>query len=131
MRMRRMRCMAACERGTAAIEFAIIGLVMMTGSIAALEFGRALYAKNDLSWIADRVARKALLDDEATAEDLAGEAYALFSGNGDELSVVIIEDTFDGAPLRTIRLRRTLRLAIAGLPAPDIELSVTRRAPAR
>ena len=50
------------EHGGVAIEFAIISMLVVSVSLGAVEFGRALQLRNELSSLADRATREILMD---------------------------------------------------------------------
>ncbi len=51
-----------CDKGTAAVEFAFIGLALILGTIGTIEVGRALFLSNELAHAADRAARAVMLN---------------------------------------------------------------------
>jgi len=83
-----------CERGTAAVEFAIIALVLVSLLVAVVDFGRTLYVKNQLSYLADQATRMVLLNPAISDATLETELRAL---PGLYLDVA---DTDDPAPLQ-------------------------------
>ncbi|PZX13120.1 TadE-like protein [Palleronia aestuarii] len=68
--MSRGRRLLRCEAGTAAIEFAFIGLLLFTVTIGLVEAGRAFFLMNELSHAADRAARAVMLNFEIEGDDL-------------------------------------------------------------
>ena len=64
------RRLAGCERGTAAIEFAFIGMLLILGTVGTIEVGRALFMMNELAYAADRAARVVMLKFDTTKTDL-------------------------------------------------------------
>jgi len=112
------------------VEFALIGLVMIVVTLSAIEFGRALYMRNNLSYAADRAARRGLIDKTATTTQLENEARSAFSGSDPtQLTVSIVSETVDEIPVRTISLGHTITLIIPGLTNRGISMSVSRRIP--
>jgi Flp pilus assembly protein TadG len=113
------------------VEFALIGLVMIVLTVGAIEFGRALYLRNNLSFAADRAARRGLIDKTATTVQLENEARSAFSG-GDpaQLTISIVSETIDGIPVQTISLTHSIKLLIPGLTTREISMRVSRRIPA-
>ena len=129
---RLLRHLRRSERGAAAVEFAIISVVLVTALIGIIDFGRTLYVKNQLSWLADRAARAVLIDPDignATIEaDLRDEFSA---GVAEDLSVSLGATSVDGRDYRTLTVTYPITLFIPNLVTSDITLSVTRRIPAR
>lgn len=119
-----------CENGAAAVEFALIGFVMIVVTLGAIEFGRALYLRNNLSFAADRAARRGLIDQKATTVQLENEARLAFSG-GDpaRLTISIVSETVDGVPVQTISLAHSIKLLIPGLTTREISMRASRRIP--
>ena len=60
-----------CQSGAAAIEFAIIALVLVMVCLGVIELGRALFLRNELSFAADFAARKILTDKAEDHEKLS------------------------------------------------------------
>ncbi|MEM7424356.1 MAG: TadE family protein, partial [Pseudomonadota bacterium] len=83
-----------CTRGAAAVEFAIVSVVFVTVCIAVVDFGRTLYVKNQLSFLADIAARQILINPtvpSATLEtDLRNEFVA---GDPASLAIAITNET--------------------------------------
>jgi Flp pilus assembly protein TadG len=120
-----------CENGAVAVEFALVGLVMIVVTLGAIEFGRALYLRNNLSYAADRAARRGLIDRTATTVQLENEAKSVFAGSDPaQMTISIVPETVDGIPVRTISLDHRIKLLIPGLTTQEISMRVTRRIPA-
>jgi Flp pilus assembly protein TadG len=112
------------------VEFALIGFVMIVATLGAIEFGRALYVRNNLSYAADRAARRGLIDKTATTAQLENEARSAFSGSDPtQLTVSIVSETVDDVPVRTISLGHTIKLLIPGLTTRGVSMNVSRRIP--
>jgi Flp pilus assembly protein TadG len=112
------------------VEFALIGLVMIVVTLGAIEFGRALYLRNNLSYAADRAARRGLIDKTATTVQLENEARSAFSGRDPALLKVSIDsETVDGIPVQTISLTHGIKLLIPGLTTQELSMRVSRRIP--
>jgi Flp pilus assembly protein TadG len=118
-----------CECGGAAIEFAIIGSLLVFGCIATLEFGRALYVLNELSYAADVAEREVLMDSEISDADLLSTVHHNFRGDADLMTVVLGEETVDGSKFRTLTINYPISLLIPYFSTKDIGLSVDRRTP--
>ena len=128
--MRTWRRLERCERGAAAVEFALIALALILVSVGVIEFGRGLLLRNELSFAADHGARKVLLD--PTVEDSALQdaiRSALIQAQSELLVVTLGTETADGAQYRTIFLSYPLMLLIPGFSGETISLSLSRRVP--
>ena len=123
--MRMDRGIAGCTRGTAAVEFALISVVLIGLLMGILDFGRTIYVKNQVSYLADRAARKVLLDPDISNSKLEAELRDGFTaGNADDLTVSIA-DKF----LRRRKLSRGHRRLSddAVHPAADLEDAIAQR----
>ncbi len=123
------------EHGGVAIEFAIISMLVVIVSLGAVEFGRALQLRNELSSLADRATREILMDASqtvTTAQKTAAEedVRSLFQGPSPELlQIDLVDESVDGTSFRTLTLTYPVTLLIPKLAAPSITLSVERRTP--
>ncbi|WP_370160912.1 TadE/TadG family type IV pilus assembly protein [Limimaricola soesokkakensis] len=68
--MSALQRLAHCEKGTAAIEFAFIAMLLFLGTIGTIEVGRALFMMNELAYAADRAARVVMLNFQISKDDL-------------------------------------------------------------
>lgn len=128
--MRGLRRLARCERGGAAVEFAIIALALVMVSLGAVEFGRALLVRNDLSFAADFGARKVLNDPTITNSALESEIRANFLvWDTDPLAVTIGSEVVDGREFRTIAMTYPFTPVVPGLTDTVITLKLGRRVP--
>src|SRR5688500_18536323 len=92
-----------CEKGGAAIEFAIVSLAVILLGLGTLEFGRALQMRNELSFAADVGVREVLRDDGISDDALKAKVRAAFrSPNPDLLAVTVGTETVDGVQFRTL-----------------------------
>lgn len=129
--MRRIQRFRGCNRGAAAVEFAIVGTVLITLCIGTIDFGRTLYVKNQISALADQAARKILLEPNIAGATLEAELRDDFSaGNPSHLSVEVATETAGGTNYRVITVGFPMTLFVPGLSSDAISLSVTRRVPA-
>ncbi len=125
-----MRRAVGCERGAAAVEFAIVSVVLITLMIGIVDFGRTLYVKNHLSFLADQAMRTVLVNPGITNAGLEAELRADFSaGEGTDLTVTITSETVGATDFRVLTLDYPITLFIPNLSAGDLTLSVTRRVP--
>ena len=127
MTFRRQFRRAGCESGGVAIEFAIISSLLIFGCTATLEFGRALYLRNQLSYAADTAERKMLLQADISDSEIESTVRSSFRGDSARLTVTLSEDTVDGVKFRTLELRYPLALLIPFRPTASITLGIDRR----
>lgn len=121
----------ACTRGAAAVEFAIISMVLIALTIGIVDFGRTLYVKNQISSLADQAVRKVLIDPGIASATLESELREdFYAGDADNLSVGVSSETVDGISYRIVTVGFPMTLFVPGLSSDAISLSVTRRVPA-
>lgn len=124
------RRFARCERGAAAVEFAIVALLLVLVSLGAIEFGRALLVRNDLSFAADFGARKVLNDPTISHAALEEEIRANFLvAKPDPLELTIGSEVVDGLEFRTIAMSYPFTPLVPGLTDKIITLKLGRRVP--
>ena len=119
-----------CDRGTAAIEFAIISMVLISVCVAIVDFGRTLYVKNQLSFLADQATRQVLLNPNVTNTALETELSGNFTaGDSADLSISVADEAVGGTNYRVITVSYPITLFIPNLASSNINLDVTRRVP--
>ena len=134
--MSRLRDLARREEGVAAIEFAIIGLLLIVVSIGTIEIGRALFLYNELAHAADRAARLILITPDIGDDDLAAQVRENFlTGLAPEDLDVIpgnVVDSDSGIPIafRTVRLAYPFTPMVTGLTLGSFTMTTDRRVPA-
>lgn len=127
---RPLRLLAACTRGAAAVEFAIISVVLIMLLIGIVELGRTLYIKNQISFLADRAARMILIDPNIPQAELESHLRDNFTaGSPDSLAFVPINESVDGTTYRGVTINFPVTLFIPNLGTDSIALSVSRRVP--
>lgn len=128
-----IRCMARlrrCESGTAAIEFAVIALILILVCLGTIEFGRAFFLRNEMSYAADFAARKILTDPTITDAKLDEAVRAAFTGLDPEaVTVTIGSETANGLAFRTVSMEYSMTLLVPGLTEDPVLLSLSRRIP--
>lgn len=118
------------EDGAAAVEFSIISVVLVALLIGIVDFGRTLYVKNQLSYLADQATRKVLIDPAITDATLESELAADFTaGDPTSLTVTLSNATANGNTYRLIDISYPMTLFIPNLSSESINLSVVRRVP--
>lgn len=124
------RRLAREKDGVAAIEFAVVGAVLVVLAIALVELGRVLYIQNDMSYATEIGSRRALVDPALTdsaLEDIIRGKFSAADGGG--LTVVVTQETLDGLPFRRVALSYHVKVAIPGFPGGAIDLEHDRRIP--
>ena len=120
------------EDGTAAIEFGIIGLLLIVVSVGTIEIGRALFLFNELAHAADRAARLILIDPKIPDEDLRDQVRDedLLTGLSPAVLAVIPGEVQDsGISFRTVRLEYLFTPMVSGLTIGSFTISTDRRVP--
>jgi Flp pilus assembly protein TadG len=119
-----------CESGTAAIEFAFVGLIAISLFLGVIEFGRGLYMKNEMSYAADRAARKILTNAAVTDDEVETVMRdAITFGVSANLQITFGTETVDGISFRSLLIRYPVTLLIPGLRNGSFMLTVDRRVP--
>lgn len=118
------------ERGATAVEFAIILVPLILLIIGTIDFGRALYTRNNMIEAADVGARVILLDNSATTEAVAGKIRGAFiAGDEDVLDVGMGTATANGIQFRTIDLSYEFDLLTPFLLTDKVTMTHARRVP--
>ncbi len=127
--MTRLIRLVRCQKGTAAIEFGIIGLVLIIGTVGIIEVGRALFMFNELAHAADRAARVVMLNFEVAESDLTDVVR-----DGDLLTGLIPADVVVGSALpvtgavfRVVTLTYPFTPMVSDLTIGSATLTATRR----
>ena len=119
-----------CDSGVAAIEFAFVGLLAISLILGIIEFGRALFIRNELAFAADIATRKALIAPPKTSDDLdrlEATIREAITFNRDQLKVELQLPSSDG--VMQITLHQPLTLLVPGLYENGITLSLERKIP--
>jgi len=104
------------DRGTTAVEFALIGLPIIILTIGLLEFGRGLHIRNALNDAADRAQRAVLVDHTLSDAELETQIRAAFrAGPPDDLMIAHGTEILNGLDYRRVDLSFDMRLL---LPTP-------------
>jgi hypothetical protein len=118
-----------CDGGTAAIEFAIVGSLLILVALGLIEFGRGLLVRNEIAYLADLGTRQILLDPSIPDSTLKSQMQAEFSGDDALLQLVTALEILDGTKYRSVRVSYPLTLLVPGLTDNSLSLSITRRVP--
>jgi Flp pilus assembly protein TadG len=143
--MRALRRLRACRAGSTSVEFAIICMALLLVTLGVIEFGRALYVRNQLSQAADCGDRVSLTGGAAAdhgcgarlvltlpvtdSEVQSAVRSAFTAGPANMLTVTIGAETVNGVHFRTIKLVYPFTPLIPQLSIGTINLSVDRRTP--
>ena len=119
-----------CRSGTAAIEFAIVGLVFIMLCIGVIEFGRALNVRSDMARAVDVAERSILLNKDATEAAIATSLSEAFDrGDRSLLTVAAPVEVVLGKSYRRIQATYPMQLILVGAPETPIVFSIIRRVP--
>lgn len=128
--MRRLYALKRSEQGAAAVEFAIISGVLVMLLIAIVDFGRTLYVKNQLSFLADQAARSVLVQPGITDATLEADLRADFNaGDPTDLTVTISTVVVGANTFRVLSIDYPVTLFVPNLASSILDLNVTRRVP--
>lgn len=128
--MKRILALCRCTRGAAAVEFSIISLVLVTLAIGIVDFGRTLYTKNQLSFLADQATRKLLINPAVTSSTLESELLGDFTaGDPNDVTITISDQIVNSTTYRVIDIDFPITLFIPNLASGTLDLNVTRRVP--
>jgi len=120
----------SCQRGAAAIEFAIVSVVFLSLVVGTIDFGRTLYVKNQLSFLADQAVRKVLINPGISNTTLTDELRADFNaGVQADLGITVSDETIGGNAYRLVQITYPMTLFIPNLSNSALLLSVDRRVP--
>jgi hypothetical protein len=119
-----------CNGGAAAVEFAIVSLILIILCLGIIDFGRGLYLHNNLGFAADLGARRILVDPQVPDSAVQDAVLAGFQGAAELLQVESGRETISGMDFRTIAVSFPLTLHVPGLAERGITLRVARRVPA-
>ena len=124
------RRLARSDRGSAAIEFALVAMMAISVFLGIIEFGRGLYMRNEMTYAVDIAARKILtnpLVSEAELETLIRESITF--GASSELNVGFGTETINGISFRILLVTYPITLLIPNLVQGNLTLAVNHRVP--
>jgi len=118
------------ESGSAAVEFAIVGLLAIVLCVAIVEFGRALHLANELAYAADWGTRLVLLNPQVTDADVVAEVRAhLFLANTEGLEILTSHSSINSSAARGLSVSLPLTLLIPTYRLEGFRVSVERMVP--
>jgi Flp pilus assembly protein TadG len=117
-----------CNKGTAAVEFAFIGLVLILGTVGTIEVGRALFLSNELAHAADRAARAVMLNFDIAESALtdAVRDQDLLTGLVPANLQVASTLTASNARFRNVELTYQFTPMVSNLTIGSVTLTATR-----
>jgi Flp pilus assembly protein TadG len=126
-----------CQSGATAVEFALVCLPFLLLTLGIVEFGRAFFVQNNISYAADTAARRVLIgqvpaasSDANAAADLDSAVREAFgSGDPELLEITVGKETVDGIEFRTLSIRYPFTFLVPGLRDSPIALGLSRRIP--
>ncbi len=126
-----------CQSGATAVEFALVGLPLFLLILGVVEFGRAFFLQNDLSYAADVAARQVLIGQvgqslsETDATARLGDAVRANFRSGDPamLQVTTARETVNGSDFRVLTLRYPFTFLLPDLVDRPITIGLSRRIP--
>ena len=119
-----------CEQGTAAVEFAFVGFLLILGTVGIIEVGRALFMANELGHAADRAARIVMLQfdiNEADLREAVQDDRFLTGLVPQNIKVEIVSDTDTGGAFRMVQLSYSFTPMLDGLSVKEVPLTEQRR----
>ncbi len=123
-RLRRSDC------GAAAVEFALVAMVAIVTFLGIIEFGRALYMRNEMSYAVDLAARKILTNPavaDGEIEKIVRDAIAF--GSSADLQIAFGIETVETVSFRTLLINYPVTLLIPNLTNDSFMLTIDRRVP--
>jgi Flp pilus assembly protein TadG len=123
------RRLCADDRGSAPVEFVLVGALLTVMTLAILQFGFAVYVRNVVHDAAVEGAYHAALADTSAAEgaERTRQVIERTVGSGYAVDVQVSEEAQDGYP--SVRVAVTATLPLAGLFGMPGALEVGAHAP--
>ena len=119
---------ARCTSGSVAVEFALIGLILIMTLLGIIELGRGLYFRSEMAFASDLAARRVYIDAEVADSELESVARSAVSF-GTELQFTFGTIDINGQRFRTISIDYPFTLFVPGLTNGALTLRVNRRVP--
>lgn len=129
--MNRLKKFGACQRGSTAVEFGLIGMVLFTCTIGTIEVGRALFMMNELAHAADRASRVVMMQFDIPEEDLttAVRNQDLLVGLIPENLAVASAPEPATSTFRTVTLSYPFTPMLTGFTLAPVTLTAARQVP--
>lgn len=119
MRIARLRALRDDDRGSAPVEFVLVGTLLTALTLAVLQFGLAVYVRNVVHDAAVEGAYHAALADRTPADGAARTRQVIERavGAGYATDVAVDRDDSPGSPVVRVSVTATLPLAgLLGIP---------------
>lgn len=113
-------------RGATAVEFALLLPVLLAVLLAVLEFGRALWLRQDMQFAVEEAARFALVDETATSAAIVARAAARMAAVGPAAAATQLTATLDAGAV-TVTATTDFAPVVPGLLPPGA-VTLTARA---
>lgn len=118
------------DSGAVAIEFAVVAMAAIAIFLGMIEFGRALYMRNEMSYAADHAARKILTDPTVTDDEVEKSLRdAITFGSSENLKISFAIESVEMDSFRTLQVNYPLTLLIPNLTNNTFMLTIARRVP--
>lgn len=123
------RCLRHDRMGTTAVEFALLLPVMLALLAAMLEFGRAMWLRQDMQFAVEEAVRYALAEDTATATAISARASARMGTVGPAAAGVAVTTTLAADSVTVVASTDFAPILSGLLPPGAITLSARARMP--
>jgi Flp pilus assembly protein TadG len=120
-----------CDRGVAALEFAIVAPLFMLLLVAVMEFGRMYWVRDSVQYAAEQTARWAMVNTAATDSQLKSRALAQFDGvsGGTTPDVSVGRETVNGLSFLTVTITCNFQFLVDFAGVGELPLRGESRVP--
>ena len=120
--------MARAERGSVAVEFSFVAVILIAVVLGIVEVGRAMLERGSMSAALERAARETLINAAWTNGDVEDAILEQLGAPDESIYTVDVssETGGSGGAYRVLAVRRTMALMIPGF-GKGVALSVERR----
>lgn len=115
--------------GTTAVEFALLLPVMLMLLMGVLEFGRALWLRQDMQFAVEEAARYALAEDTATTAAISAKASSRLAAVGPVGAAIVVTTTVDADAVTIVATSDFATVVPGLLPPGTATLSARARLP--
>ncbi len=129
--LRHLRRIARNDAGTAFIEFAIAGPIVILALIGVIEFGRYFWIRNTLEYAVEEAGRYAILNKNASQNDIQTQVRNKVMGvNPSTITVAVVPAAGSNVTYKTITATSPNISLVGGLlPVASLKLSASTRVP--
>lgn len=123
-----LRRFTRSSRGSTAVEFALISLVLVSMMVGTMHFGRTLLVQHELTNAAEKAVRQMLIDkstSEAELIQIIGDAVQF--ADSDTINTQFGEVTENARTFRVIAISYPMSIDVPGVGALSFDVSVNRR----